>query len=84
MYKWFPLFQVLACLWSMHHSDSEWEDPFLFKPERFLEQDGSLKPASDPVRKRRDDEFFTFSFFHMQYPYCNFIELFSLQSLHLY
>lgn len=43
---------VLACLWSMHHSDSEWEDPFLFKPERFLEQDGSLKPASDPVRKR--------------------------------
>lgn len=43
---------VLACFWSMHHSDTEWEDPFLFKPERFLEQDGSLKPASDPVRKR--------------------------------
>lgn len=43
---------ILACLWSMHHCDTEWENPFLFKPERFLEQDGSLKPASDPVRKR--------------------------------
>uniref|UniRef100_A0A8W8JTV2 Uncharacterized protein n=1 Tax=Magallana gigas TaxID=29159 RepID=A0A8W8JTV2_MAGGI len=42
---------VLACFWNMHHGDSEWEDPFLFKPERFLQQDGSLKPASDPVRK---------------------------------
>lgn len=55
-------FQVLASFWSMHHSDTEWEDPFLFKPERFLEHDGSLKPANDPVRKRRDNEYFTISF----------------------
>ncbi|XP_056013438.1 cytochrome P450 1A1-like [Ostrea edulis] len=38
--------------WAIHHSDREWNEPFSFKPGRFLQPDGSLRPSTDPVRKR--------------------------------
>ncbi|XP_056013423.1 steroid 17-alpha-hydroxylase/17,20 lyase-like isoform X3 [Ostrea edulis] len=38
--------------WAIHHSDKEWNEPFSFKPERFLQPDGSLMSSTDPVRKR--------------------------------
>ncbi|XP_048728893.2 steroid 17-alpha-hydroxylase/17,20 lyase-like [Ostrea edulis] len=43
---------VVVNLWTIHHSDKEWDEPFSFKPERFLQPDGSLMSSTDPVRKR--------------------------------
>ncbi|XP_056013433.1 steroid 17-alpha-hydroxylase/17,20 lyase-like isoform X2 [Ostrea edulis] len=43
---------IVINAWTIHHSDKEWNDPFLFKPERFLQPDGSLMTSIDPVRKR--------------------------------
>lgn len=44
--------QIIPNSWTMHHSEKYWDDPFSFKPERFLDEDGQLLPATDPVRKR--------------------------------
>ncbi|KAG8216695.1 cytochrome P450-like protein [Butyriboletus roseoflavus] len=35
---------LVANLWSMAHDESRFPDPHKFIPERFLEDDGSLKP----------------------------------------
>jgi len=35
---------ILANLWAMGHDESRYPDPHAFKPERFLNDDGSLKP----------------------------------------
>lgn len=43
---------IIPNSWTMHHSEKYWDDPFSFKPERFLDKDGQLLPATDPVRKR--------------------------------
>lgn len=43
---------IIPNSWTMHHSEKYWDDPFSFKPERFLDEDGQLLPATDPVRKR--------------------------------
>lgn len=38
---------VFANVWSIHHNESLYPDPFTFKPERFLPKDGSaLRPES--------------------------------------
>ena len=37
--------------WVMHHDDRLWEEPFCFKPERFLDADGQLVPADHPNRR---------------------------------
>ncbi|XP_061190692.1 steroid 17-alpha-hydroxylase/17,20 lyase-like [Saccostrea echinata] len=43
---------VLCNFWTVHHSEKEWKDPLSFNPERFLQEDGSLLPSTDPARKR--------------------------------
>lgn len=43
---------IIPNVWTMHHSEKYWYDPFSFKPERFLDEGGQLLPATDPVRKR--------------------------------
>ena len=42
---------VLINFWVMHHDDRLWEEPFCFKPERFLDADGQLVPADHPNRR---------------------------------
>ncbi|XP_064630821.1 steroid 17-alpha-hydroxylase/17,20 lyase-like isoform X2 [Lineus longissimus] len=34
---------VIVNIWKLHHDPAEWDDPDVFKPERFLEEDGSLR-----------------------------------------
>ncbi|XP_056021996.1 steroid 17-alpha-hydroxylase/17,20 lyase-like [Ostrea edulis] len=43
---------ILVNFWAMHHSTTAWQEPFSFRPERFLDKDGGLLPPTDPVRKR--------------------------------
>ena len=38
-------------LWAMHHDEDLWEEPFKFKPERFLDEDGQVVDADHPNRK---------------------------------
>ncbi|BFZ07287.1 hypothetical protein BsWGS_10326 [Bradybaena similaris] len=34
-----------------HHNERVWEDPWTFKPERYLDEAGELLPADHPIRK---------------------------------
>ena len=34
---------VLINLWAIHHDPDYWEDPFCFRPERFLDEQGRLR-----------------------------------------
>ncbi|XP_061182630.1 cytochrome P450 1A2-like [Saccostrea echinata] len=43
--------RILTNLWTVHHSD-EWDDPFVFRPARFLDDSGLLLPATHQTRKR--------------------------------
>lgn len=43
--------RILMNLWTINHSD-DWGDPFNFRPERFLDESGSLLPATHPTRRR--------------------------------
>lgn len=51
-YKIKHTFQIVPNVWTIHHSEKEFDDPFVFKPERFLDDKGQLLPSNDPVRKR--------------------------------
>ncbi|ELU18403.1 hypothetical protein CAPTEDRAFT_137782 [Capitella teleta] len=44
--------QVLTNLWAVHHDEDFWEEPFEFRPDRFLDSVGRLIPASHPNRQR--------------------------------
>ncbi|XP_071117704.1 cytochrome P450 2D6-like [Haliotis cracherodii] len=43
---------LLPNLYYMNHDPSVWEDPWLFRPERFLEEDGSLVSPLSEARQR--------------------------------
>lgn len=45
-------FKIVPNIWTIHHSEKEFDEPFVFKPERFLDEKGHLLPSNDPVRKR--------------------------------
>ena len=38
-------------LWALHHDENLWDEPFVFKPERFLDAHGELLPADHPNRR---------------------------------
>ena len=42
---------VAPFFWSLHHDEKFWNDPWVFRPERFLNEDGSLLPNDHPNRK---------------------------------
>ena len=37
-------------VWALAHSESVWENPWAFSPERFLDDKGCLVPADHPAR----------------------------------
>ena len=43
--------RIVTSLWSMHHDEAFWRDPGNFRPERFLNEDGSmLSPDHERLR----------------------------------
>ncbi len=42
---------LLFNLWGMHHDVEFWGDPHVFRPERFLDDQGQLLPPDDEKRK---------------------------------
>ena len=42
---------VIVNVYAGHHDASVWNDPWVFKPERFLESNGNLLPESSSVRR---------------------------------
>lgn len=43
---------VYINLWALHHDENFWEDPWKFKPERFLDPGGNVLPADHENRRR--------------------------------
>ena len=39
-------------IWGMHNDPEFWQDPDVYRPERFLDSDGDMLPADHPNRKR--------------------------------
>lgn len=42
---------LLLNLWTLHHRDDLWKNPWAFEPERYLDENGNLLPAEHPHRK---------------------------------
>ncbi len=43
---------VMINTWALHHDESFWGDPDIFRPERFLDDVGELLPPDHPNRKQ--------------------------------
>jgi len=43
---------LLLNAWTFHHKADHWADPWIFKPDRLLDEDGELFPPGHPVRQR--------------------------------
>ena len=39
--------QVWYNIWALHHDEKEWNEPYCFKPERFLDEEGRLVRTTD-------------------------------------
>ena len=46
------LFKVLFNLWKLHHNPEYWDEPWEFRPERFLDDDGTVVQLNHINRKR--------------------------------
>ncbi|KAH3697076.1 cytochrome P450 2C31-like [Dreissena polymorpha] len=42
---------VFPNMWYVHHDQKIWGDPWTFRPERFLDNEGNLLPMEHPLRK---------------------------------
>ena len=42
---------ILANHWYMHHNPQLWHEPWVFKPERFLDDNGKLLPVDSDTRR---------------------------------
>ena len=42
---------VYPMFWALHHDEKFWQDPWIYRPERFLAADGSLLPPEHANRK---------------------------------
>ena len=42
---------ILPNVWSLHHDEKFWGDPWQFRPERFLDDQGTVLPADHENRK---------------------------------
>ena len=42
---------VAPLFWSLHHDEKFWHDPWVFRPERFLDDNGTLLSHDHPRRK---------------------------------
>ena len=45
--------RVLVHTCAAHHDPDVWEDPYVYKPERFLDSDGQFLPADHPIRRQQ-------------------------------
>ncbi|XP_046568949.1 cytochrome P450 2D14-like isoform X1 [Haliotis rubra] len=43
---------LLSNFWSMAHNEKVWDSPWVFRPQRFLDDQGNLLPPDHPVRQR--------------------------------
>ena len=44
--------RVIIHTWAAHHDPAVWDDPYLYKPERFLDSYGQFLPADHPTRRQ--------------------------------
>ncbi|KAK3593988.1 hypothetical protein CHS0354_040729 [Potamilus streckersoni] len=42
---------IIPNLWGVHHDDDTWGDPWNYRPERFLDENGKLIPEDHPLYK---------------------------------
>ncbi|KAL3870439.1 hypothetical protein ACJMK2_038507 [Sinanodonta woodiana] len=42
---------ILINIWTIHHDPAIWGDPWTFRPERFLDENGELLPAEHTLRQ---------------------------------
>ncbi len=41
---------IMVNIWAMHHDEEFWDDPWSFRPERFLDENNQLLPLDHPNR----------------------------------
>lgn len=42
---------IIPNIWYLHHNNATWGDPWTFRPERFLDEEGKLLPREHILRK---------------------------------